>query len=163
MARTGYHRNIPALQRSHSINASNSTSIGPDGGTISLPEAGLSFIIPAGCFDSFVSLSISAHSDKVGFDISCSPHTTPKKRIRVEQHIEEHHREPLLLGHISGDGVDELYSMKLEGDRAVAYLRHFSGYLVASGFAGAGTPCDPDVVTDGSCVWVDDGGPEQPK
>jgi hypothetical protein len=141
-----------------------SAVIGPDGGELHLPGAGLRISIPHGALAEPTTISVSAHQDVYGFSVSMPTGTTLAKRARVEQHITEHSAiNELVFGHIADDGTcDAYYAARNEHGCAVAYVSSFSGYLLASG-AQEGMACDPTVITDGTCVWVDDGGPEDPR
>lgn len=157
---TGCNRNVPPLQR-HAVLAallSATATIGPEGGTIESKEAGITIDVPAGALQESVSLALTPRQDVHGFDVTMSPSRTLTKRVRVAIRLGEGvPTEGLVLGHVASDGrgCDEFYAAKVEHGHAVAYVPHFSGYILASG-AAAGQACDPNVVTDGTCVWVDD-------
>jgi hypothetical protein len=141
-----------------------SASIGPEGGTIAIPEAGLSVEFPEGALTEQHSVFLSADSSLVGFHLSASPPlpTTLARRAIIRQALDEQHpREGLVFAKVDtitteAAAVGFFRAHLHEGGVAVTHVWGFSGYLLASGF-NAGQPCDPTVVTDGSCVWVDDG------
>lgn len=127
--------------------------VGPDGGELHLPSAGLRISFPEGALEKEASISVSAFQDRLGFHLSMSPAQPLRKRVRLEQLVPSAHHgnTELAFGHLGADGeVDAFYAAKLEGSAAVAYVPEFSGYILASG-----DKCDPAVITDGSCVYVD--------
>lgn len=135
-----------------------SGTIGPEGGTISLPSEGITLTVPKGTCDTASSYSIVANRGTHGFDCHLSPAPTLPfaAPVRVEIRAPGVDENDVGLCHLGRDGqIDEVYRCTRDGDNLVAHVPHFSGYILASGI-NAGEPCDPTVVTDGSCVWVED-------
>ena len=136
-------------------------TIGTAGGTLAAQGAGTAVEIPAGALDKDVAFSLSARTDTCGFSLSHSPETiTLLHPATLRQHIGHLSPEQIASGlafaHVGPSGqIDELVRAHVDGEYAVAHVKHFSGYILASGI-NSGQSCDPTVVTDGSCVWVDD-------
>jgi hypothetical protein len=156
--------NLTALARvaalaSTAAARSTQASIGPTGGSLALPSAGLTIVVPPGALDHHTKFKLSAHSALHGFTVTMDPPQPLNKRATVIQVLEDSQpTTDLLLG--CTDMVEptaichELFAGTAAGQTATFQVPHFSGYIFAGGING-GQSCNPE--TDGpECVWVDD-------
>ena len=123
-----------------------SAAIGPAGGTLSLPSAGLRLVVPAGAVSSVVTFSVTAlPGNAVAYQFA--PHgITFKVPLQLQQGLGQTTWLPGLTmrGGYFKDAkqvdtklrkadVDELFPALRSGGSAILEIRHFSGYLIAMG------------------------------
>ncbi|MBW3533607.1 MAG: hypothetical protein KY453_00095 [Gemmatimonadetes bacterium] len=123
-----------------------SAVIGPEGGVLSLQDAGLELVIPTGALRGEVRITITSPAgDLVGYHFE--PHGLElRKPARFHQNLNETEAaaDPDLLSRLTGAyfegdllpevGPLELLDVTLLGDVNVATLEivHFSGYVIAT-------------------------------
>lgn len=156
----GFHKGpIPAEKRDRTPTHTHTTQeIGTSGGTISLPDAGLSIHIPAGALSRNHRFDVAAHRSVFGFTVNMVPHADLAERAVVRQDVTDAVKDKGELFVCCSNMVDDhavvesIHSTEVEGNTVIAKLPHFSGYVVACGILMQ--PCNPE--QDGpECVWVD--------
>jgi hypothetical protein len=129
-------------------------TIGPSGGTISIPETGLTMSFPAGAVAAPISITITADEDYVAYKMDPAG-TTFLKDVTVTQSLSKTElgfrplRNQLFAAYIADDRVslsgkvpvleleptETIFSLlnPLIPQAQVWIIRHFSRYMLASG------------------------------
>ena len=146
-------QSVAPVYRNHPLpdHPTRSADIGPAGGQLSLPQAGLTLVVPAGAVSSLTHFSVTSVSGRfVAYDFE--PHgmhfAVP---LEIQQDLRDVGHRPgdvLVGGYFANDSqldesrgtalVDETLATQLDVSRNQASfpVRHFSGYMLASGRGG---------------------------
>jgi len=154
----GYNRISAPLKLSLPNTAS--ASIGPKGGVLSLPSAGLQVVVPAGALRKMTTLSVSANAGSMSYQFA--PHGTQfAKAVRVTQ--------DLRTANVSASSLTTLRAVYLASDaqfdaargtvtptevmavdvskglsQASFNIHHFSSYMFVTGEPCTPSPMSPD-------------------
>lgn len=150
----------PAAKRSKAGQAgSTSVQIGPDGGTIDLSEQGVSIKILPGTLSREHSFSVRADGSIYGVEVEVSPSAELQKPAVISIEVDQATKDKGDAFLCGVDSISErvlaqsIHRVQYEGNKAVARVKHFSGYIIACGIQ-MGQPCNPE--QDGpDCIWVD--------
>jgi hypothetical protein len=142
---------VNAITRDHSVpdhQATKDAWIGPLGGELRLPQAGVTLVVPAGAVDRSTHFSITAVRGNV-LAYEFEPHgTTFNVPLLMVQDLRgtSHRSGQSVIGAYFADAknldqahgkakVDELLNVTLNNalNQATLPIRHFSGYMMASG------------------------------
>lgn len=123
-----------------------SAAIGPAGGTLTLPSAGLRLVVPPGAVSSLVTFRVTAlPGDAIAYEFA--PHgITFHVPLQLQQGLSQttwlpgltmrggYFKDPKQVDTRTRKAqVDELFPALRVGGNAILEIRHFSGYLIAMG------------------------------